>query len=171
MLAPALRPPGEAINVARRLTMKAAARLRRMGYTATYFGFAARLEDGRKNGWRDALPPRADSPAFLAMLLAIWDRTIIRERGIAIKKISVVMLGLADGNSIQLSLFDTSSGKAEEKLENSPRSLRLSHALDHLNHKFGRDTVLIGMLPSAGRGFSGTKIAFTSIPRSGRVLE
>ncbi|MBP6031298.1 MAG: type VI secretion protein ImpB [Sphingobium sp.] len=171
VLAPALRPPGEAINVARRLTMKAAARLRRMGYTATYFGFAARLEDGRKMGGEMRCRPAQDSPAFLAMLLAIWDRTIIRERGIAIKKISVVMLGLADGNSIQLSLFDTSSGKAEEKLENSPRSLRLSHALDHLNHKFGRDTVLIGMLPSAGRGFSGTKIAFTRIPDREEFLE
>jgi DNA polymerase-4 len=36
--------------------------------------------------------------------------------------------------------------------------------MDEINHRFGRDTVLIGMTPSQGQSFSGSKIAFTRIP-------
>jgi DNA polymerase-4 len=40
----------------------------------------------------------------------------------------------------------------------------MSRALDKINHRFGRDSVLVGMLPAQGRSFSGTKVAFTRIP-------
>lgn len=171
VLGPALRPPGEAINVARRLTMKAAARLRRMGYTARLFGFSARLEDGRRLHGEMRCRPTQDSPAFLAMLLHIWGHIMPREQGILVKKISVVLLGLEPQGAAQLSLFDETPAGDRIATPGPPRDLRLSHALDRLNHRFGRDTVLIGMLPSAGRGFSGTKIAFTRIPDREEFLE
>ena len=171
VLGPALRPPTQAINVARRLTMKAAARLRRMGYTARLFGFSARLEDGRRVRGELRCTPSQDSPTFLAMMLHIWDAVVPREPGILVKKISVVLLGLEPENGAQLSLFPNEQAGAEIAIPPPPRSLRLSRALDRLNHRFGRDTVLIGMLPSAGRGFSGTKIAFTRIPDREEFLE
>jgi len=43
--------------------------------------------------------------------------------------------------------------------------------LDRINHRFGRDSVLVGMLPSQGRSFSGSKIAFTRIPDVEEFLE
>ncbi len=171
VLGPAMRPPAEAINVARRLTMKAAARLRRMGYTARLFGFSARLEDGRRVHGALRCLPSQDSPTFLNMMLHIWDQVVPREHGILVKKISVVLLGLELENGAQLSLFAAQQADAQGAPPLTPRDLRLSHALDRLNHKFGRDTVLIGMLPSAGRGFSGTKIAFTRIPDREEFLE
>jgi DNA polymerase IV len=48
---------------------------------------------------------------------------------------------------------------------------KVSYALDKINHRFGRDSVLIGMLPSQGRSFSGSKIAFTRIPDIEEFLE
>lgn len=173
VLGPALRPPAEAVNVARRLTMKAVARLRRMGYTARLFGFSARLEDGRKLRGELRCPPLQDSPSFLAMMLCIWHEVMPRDPNISVKKVSVVLLGLEPENSAQLSLslFDDREPAMETAVPTLPRDLRLSHALDRLNHRFGRDTVLIGMLPSAGRGFSGSKIAFTRIPDREEFLE
>jgi len=167
ILGPALRPPGEAINVARRLTLKAAARLRRMGYSATCFGFSARLEDGRRLRGDMRCRPAQDSQTFLSLLLHIWERVIPCEQAILVKKISVVLLGLEPLDMRQPDLFEALVPVDEEEGEavvpvTAP--MAISHALDRLNHRFGRDTVLIGMLPSAGRGFSGSKIAFTRIP-------
>jgi DNA polymerase IV len=43
--------------------------------------------------------------------------------------------------------------------------------MDEINHRFGRDSVLIGMTPSKGRSFSGSKIAFACIPDIDEFLE
>jgi DNA polymerase-4 len=43
--------------------------------------------------------------------------------------------------------------------------------MDKINHRFGRDSILIGMTPSQGQSFSGTKIAFTRIPDVDEFLE
>lgn len=165
VLAPAMRPPAQAINVARRLTLKAASRLRRMNYTARVFLFSIRLEDGRRLRAKTRCCPTQDNPAFLAMLLEIWHRLLPRQGDVQVRKLGVVLYGLEPVDQRQLDLFDECSGGDKVRHpEQQHRSLRLSRAMDHLNHRFGRDTVLIGMLPSTGKGFSGTKIAFTRIP-------
>lgn len=175
ILAPALRPPGEAINVARRLTLKAAARLRRMGYSATYFGFSARLEDGKRLRGELRCRPAQDSLTFLSLLLCIWERVIPQEPGLQVKKISVVLLGLEPLDMRQPDLFEALVPVEDEQKSDAilpvTAPMAISHALDRLNHRFGRDTVLVGMLPSAGRGFSGSKIAFTRIPDREEFLE
>jgi len=51
------------------------------------------------------------------------------------------------------------------------RAEKMSCALDKINHRFGRDSVSLGMLPSQGRSFSDTKIAFTRIPDVEEFLE
>jgi DNA polymerase IV len=168
VLAPALRPPTEAINVARRLTLKAASRMRRMGYTARVFGFSVRLEDGRRLHAEARCRPAQDSVTFLALLLGFWEQLILTERPkeqkVLIKKVSVVLHGLEPESALQPDLFADQEGDAGGAMARHIRAARLSCALDRINHRFGRDSVLIGMLPSAGRGFSGTKIAFTRIP-------
>jgi len=179
VLGPALRPPHEAINVARRLTLKAAARLRRMGYTATFFGFSARLEDGRRVRGEMRCRPAQDSLTFLSLMLHIWNRVVPQEPDVPVKKVSVVLLGLELADDRQPDLFDALVVPEAEEGEPAQadisvpvaRPMALSRALDRLNHRFGRDTVLIGMLPSAGAGFSGSKIAFTRIPDREEFLE
>jgi DNA polymerase IV len=171
VLGPALRPPHFAIDVARRLTLKACSRLRRMGYHATVFGFSARLEDGRRIHVEQKCRPAQDSMTFLTMLLAFWDRLIPKERGILVKKLSVVLYGLTAEAGNQLDLFDVKEEEERGALRDYKRQARLSFALDKINHRFGRDSALIGMLPSSGRSFSGTKIAFTRIPDREEFLE
>ena len=171
VLGPALRPPQHAINVARRLTLKACSRMRRMGYHATVFIFSARLEDGRRITAESRCRPAQDSMTFLKMLLLFWDAHIPKERGLLIKKLSVVLTGLVADGAVQPDLFDEAVDVVPKSAEDTNRHTRLSHALDRINHRFGRDTALIGMLPSQGRSFSGTKIAFTRIPDREEFLE
>ncbi len=38
-------------------------------------------------------------------------------------------------------------------------------AMDVINDKFGKDAILMGGLPKQVQSFSGTKIAFTRIPK------
>lgn len=172
VLAPALRRPAEAINVARRLTLKAASRLRRMGYVASVFGFSARLEDGRRLRAEAHCRPAQDSITFLALLLGFWEQLIAAERpGILVKKLSVVLHGLQPEAQVQPDLFADQEHAAGGIMVQHIRQARLSVALDKINRRFGRDSVLIGMLPSVGRGFSGTKIAFTRVPDREEFLE
>src|ERR1035437_9804418 len=50
VLAPEMRPPAQAWHIARRLTVKATARLRRMDYYAGAFSVSIRLENGSRFG-------------------------------------------------------------------------------------------------------------------------
>lgn len=162
VLAPGMRPPTKAIDVARRLTLKAAARLRRMNYTARHFGFSARLDDGRRLHADMRCRPAQDSVTFLALMLEAWERVIPREPGVQVKKLGVVLHGLEPEDALQPDLFAGRDG--EEATKRHRRAARLSIALDSINGKFGRDSVLIGTMPSIAGGFSGSKIAFTRIP-------
>ena len=164
VLAPALRPPSQAIAVARRLTLKAASRLRRIGYLASRFHFSVRLEEGTRLRMDLRCLPSQDSVTFLLLLRTAWQHLLADRPTAVIKKISVTLYRLSPTDHCQLDLFHDMQGASAPQALETPRNLRLSLAMDRLNHRFGRDTVLIGLLPSTGRGFSGTKIAFTRIP-------
>ncbi|MDE1151629.1 MAG: impB/mucB/samB family protein [Micavibrio sp.] len=171
VLAPELRPPEEAFQVARRLTMKCAARLRRMGYSAGVLTLSIRLEEGPHLGLEAHCQSAQDSFTFLRMLDDMW-RGLMHElkgrRGIRIKKVSVTLLKLGEAGVHQTDLFDRLTAETiavREKCE------KISAAVDKLNKRFGRDTVLHGMTPQQGKGFSGTKIAFTRIPDVDEFLE
>ncbi|APG62681.1 hypothetical protein LPB140_07625 [Sphingorhabdus lutea] len=171
MLAPILRPPDQAINVARRLTMKACSRLRRMEYHATIFGFSARLADGRRIRAEARCRPAQDNMTFLDMLICFWEGQVPQGRGILITKLSVVLHGLVANSNIQPDLFDAVSPQSQRPIRDVEKMKRLSFAMDRINRRFGRDSALIGMLPQQGRSFSGTKIAFTRIPDREEFLE
>jgi len=161
VMAPELRDPAKAIFVARRLTLKAASRLRRMAYYAGALSLSMRIENGPRLEGGLRCYRAQDSMSFLTLLNRLWLELVPKTRGTKIKKLSITLHELVPADALQPELFDILSGleiRQREKAE------KLCHALDRINHRFGRDTMLIGMLPSQGRSFSGTKIAFTRIP-------
>ena len=160
VMAPELRDPSKAIHVARRLTVKAAARLRRLGFHARSFSFSARLENGGWWGMECKCVAAQDNMIFLKMLDELWAAMRHETHDARLKKVSVTLHGLVEDSTVQNGLFDYLNGETKQR----SRALSLSRAMDKLNGKFGRDTVSIGMLPEQGRSFSGTKIAFTRIP-------
>lgn len=168
VLGPALRPQDKARFVARRLTSKAASRLRREGYYATRLALSVRVQHGPRFGMEGRFFRAQDSQALLQVLDELWQQMQAETRGANLKKISVTLYGLVAQDAIEPELFDVLPNidlRARAKAE------QVSRALDVLNHRFGRDTVSVGMLPSDGRSFSGTKIAFTRIPDKQEFLE
>lgn len=161
VMAPELRDPARARYVARRLTLKAASRLRRMGYYASMLTFAARLENGQRLEGAEHCFRAQDSMTFITLLDRIWHRIVRRSGQARIKKVSMALHGLVPADALQPELLPTLE-KAE--MEKRARAENMSRALDKINHRFGRDSVTLGMMPQQGRSFSGTKIAFTRIP-------
>lgn len=167
VLAPSLRPPEEARFVARRLTIKAASRLRRMGYYATALALSVRCEDGTRLGIEMRCERSQDNHRFLHMLQEGW-LALMREMGARrLKKVSVTLHGLESEAALQTDLFST---QPVTTIDRGKRE-RMARAMDALNHRYGRDTVSLGMLPSQGRSFSGTKVAFTRIPDVAEFFE
>jgi DNA polymerase-4 len=169
VMAPELRVPEKARLVARRLALKCAARLRRMEYYASAMHLSARVENGPRLEAGMHCYRAQDSITFLHMLEAMWVR-LMQEAGqyARIKKVSITLHGLMPEGALQEDLLAPLQ-KVDEGERRKAESL--SRALDKINHRFGRDSVSVGMLPSDGRSFSGTKIAFTRIPDVEEFLE
>ncbi len=169
VLAPDMRPPARAYTIARRLTMKAAARLRRLQYHAGKFSLSIRIEDGPRTGLEACCLPSQDSFVFLALLEELWC-ALMRETGKRrIKKINVLLHGLIPDKSLngQPDLFAAAAPEGTAKMKNE----KISRAMDALNQKFGRDTILLGMTGNQLSAATGTKIAFTRIPDREEFLE
>lgn len=168
VLAPELRNPEKANYVARRLTLKAASRLRRMGYYASALSLSVRVEHGPRLGAELRCHRAQDSITFLNLMNILWGKFIREAQNQPIKKISVTLHGLVPAGDLQTELFEALS---DVELRERQRAEKISKALDKINHRFGRDSVLLGMLPSQGKSFSGTKVAFTRIPDIEEFLE
>jgi DNA polymerase-4 len=168
VLAPEMRPPAQAWHIARRLTVKATARLRRMDYYAGAFSLSMRLENGPRLGLEARCPHAQDSFAFLQILEEMWQTLMHEAKGQRIKKISVTLYALTPADRVQPDLFDSVS-KTDEKKRS--KNENISHVMDKLNQKFGKDTVLLGMTSQQGKAFTGTKIAFTRIPDMEEFVE
>jgi DNA polymerase-4 len=169
VMAPELRPPAQAIFVARRLMLKTASRLRRIGYFAQGLSVGARLENGPRIEASTRCYRAQDSFTFLRMLERLWERLVSQApRGARIKKISITVHDLVGADALQEDLFEVLPEADKQERE---KAEKISAALDKINHKFGRDSVLVGMLPSQGKSFSGSKIAFTRIPDIEEFLE
>ena len=167
VLAPALRDPVGARHIARRLTLKAASRLRRLGYYASAFCFSARLEDGARHEAHQHCRPAQDNATFLQLLDQAWQRGLPMSPTLRIKKVSVNLQGLVPSHQLQLDLFD----HPDQGLQTRQKAENLSRTLDRINQRFGRDSIHVGMLSGQGSGFSGSKIAFTRIPDLEEFLE
>lgn len=173
----ALRPPDMARQVARRLTIKAASRLRRNEFYATCFALSARTTDGRRWAAEAKLSPVQDNFAFLRALEGMWHGMLWDLKNnspppggdkFLLKKISVTMTGLCRREEITPDLFDTGS-EAHQKLQR--RNDNLSAVIDGLNSKYGPETVQLGISPKTRAGYVGTKIAFARIPDKAEFRE
>lgn len=168
VMAPELRDPAKAMYVARRLTLKAASRLRRLGYFAASFHLSIRTEKGVQLAASEHCYRAQDSMTFLALLHRLWQQCIKETQNARIKKISITLHELIAATDIQPELF---TPLPKERALERRKSEKISHAMDTINHRFGRDSVLLGMLPSQGKSFSGSKISFTRIPDKEEFLE
>ena len=168
VLAPELRDPDKAVYVARRLLLKAASRLRRLDYYAKTISLSVRLEKGGRLQYAVRTYRAQDSITFIHAFDTMWKQLDKDSNGERIRKVSVSLNELVAADALSADLFDEIDGvstKQRSKWES------LSRALDKLNHRYGRDTVSLGILPSQGRSFSGTKVAFTRIPDVEEFLE
>jgi DNA polymerase-4 len=162
VLDPHLRRPEGARLVARRLTLKAAARLRRKDFFATRFFLSAREPEGRRWGMETELPPSQDNFTFLRALDAAWAQMMREMKPHTLKKVSVTMYGLRKNDQIMNDLFAPLQSPQVKK--QIVRDEKLSGAMDALNRKFGGEAVRVGMIPQTKAGYVGTKIAFSRIP-------
>lgn len=173
VMAPELRAPEKARYVARRLTLKAASRLRRLGYEASAMSLSMRIVDGPRYAAEARCVAASDSITFLHLLDAMWVGMLEQAKAegiwpLRIKKLSVTLYHLQSQGNAQAHLF---AALSPEDSAARAKAERMSKALDALNQRYGRDTVALGMLPADGRSFSGTKIAFTRIPDVEEFLE
>lgn len=168
VLAPELRSINKAHFVARRLTLKAASRLRRLEYHCAALTLSMRIENGPRISGGVRFYRANDTPTLLEAMDLLWHEAIAKAGRARIKKLSVTLHELVQPDKRQNDLLQM---LPDEEMTKREKGDRLSQALDKINHRFGRDSVLVGLLPSQGKVFSGTKIAFTRIPDAEEFLE
>lgn len=174
VLAPTMRPLHKARLVARRLTLKAASRLRRLKYFSGIFSLYVRYDvpknTGQKYKWHGdtKLPLSQDSFSFLKVLNILWQQMIRDDNPTRIKHISVSFYGLIAEDKIMPDMFQDLDDPVSKTQK---RHVRLSTAMDEINKLYGLDTIVIGTLPETMSRFSGTKIAFTRIPEKAEFHE
>ena len=164
ILDPELRTPDKARLVARRLTLKAATRLRRKEYFATNFQLSVRVADGPHWGGEMRIPPSQDNFTFLRQLDDMWDIMLGETRPYKIKKVSIALYGLKKENETTRDFF------AVETKE-SHRDETLSKIMDGINEKYGAETLKLGISPQTRAGYVGTKIAFSRVPEMAEFSE
>lgn len=160
ILAPEWRPRERAFHIAQRLTLKAASRLRRSNYRCKMLVLSARIENGSRLAYEIGFDEACDNHAILRALTTLWQMLCAdTQRTTRFKKVSVTLMDLIAQNEsgTQGSLFDGEDIAARARRE------RVSDAMDSLNARFGRDTVLLGNVAHK-TGFTGTKIAFSRVP-------
>ncbi|MAD46349.1 MAG: impB/mucB/samB family protein [Oceanospirillaceae bacterium] len=157
MLSPEWRPPNKAYVVAQRLLLKAASRLRRLGYLAGAMDVSIRQEYGDRLHVDARFRHACDNVALKSVLRESWEAIMQHNQGRRVKKVSITLHGLIPQGARQPDLFD-------QEDDSTQRREQASVAMDTLNAKYGRDTVVMGFLPQNDHPFAGTKIAFTRIP-------
>jgi DNA polymerase-4 len=108
-----------------------------------------------------------DNKTFLDLLNRLWTQALKESPGVRIRKVSVTLSDLVAATNLPADLF---ASLPDVDLAARGKAEKLS-AMDKINHRFGRDSILIGMTPSQGKSFSGSKIAFTRIPDVDEFLE
>ena len=152
--------PEGARLVARRLLVKAAARLRREGFVARSLHLSLRLRDGGNPGSDGQI--RATQNTFF--LLETLDRYWAKLPQARIKAVNVSLGGLLPLGQATGDLFD-----ALVAPEDGP--VGLCRAIDRLNLRYGQNTVRFGELPPQYVAYTGAKIAFGRIPVAEDFLE
>ena len=148
VLPPELRHEPGAMQVLKKLTTKAATRLRREGFFASGVQIFVRFQG--QDAWkaRCGLMETQDTLAFIHAIGTLWKQLPAG----AIYAVGVVLTGLVPEAFHAPSLFE------------DHRRNRLTKALDQVNEKFGKDVVHFGATHEAATGMAPLRIAFTRIP-------
>lgn len=166
VMGPAWRDPAVARLVVRRLLIKAGSRMRRLQFHARRLSLSITLEDQhhplrRWSGEISLAGARDDNFALLDGLDRLWAmRTQDQGKG-RIKKGGITLSGLIANHSLTPDLFGMTAAAGANR-----RHSAVSHAMDRLNQRYGRNTVSIGAHPPPLPRDTGTKIAFTRIPEA-----
>jgi DNA polymerase IV len=164
VLSPRHRASDPARLTARRLAMKAAARIRRKQVTARLLVLHARFEEGGGK-WAGSikLPATDDSFQIIDRLDALWPRLVAEApRPLKLRMVGVALTNLAPSSGGQGSLFAALA--PDHELARGLRTAALSHALDRINTRFGKNSVSLGPLTGGRIDRVGTSIAFGRIP-------
>ena len=164
VLAPKSRGSEAARLTARRLALKAAARLRRKNVQARLLMLHVRFEDGRGK-WKASvpLPATQDSFRIIAALDALWPQLVATApKGFQLRQVGVMLANLQPVQGKQGSLFENLDPNHE--LARGLRTEALSRALDRINTRFGRNAVTLGPTTGGRVDRVGTSIAFGRIP-------
>lgn len=173
VLSPKMRPRIKARMVARRLTIKAASRLRRLGFYASFYNLYVRFDrKGPKEltRWQGyvKLPPTQNNFTFLKSLHDLWadmSRTPYSNR---VMQVSVAFYGLVHQDDMMPDMFQALNDPVAHLMQ---KHGRLSRAMDCINEKYGLDTIVVGSLPEPMARYTGSKIAFTRIPEKAEFHE
>ena len=152
--------PEGARLVARRLLVKAAARLRREGFVARSLHLSLRLRDGGRPSTEGQIQATQDTFFLLETLDRYWAKL---PRG-RLKAVNVMLGGLLPLGQETGDLFDAPA----TELDPGPV---LCRAIDRLNLRYGQNTVRFGELPPHYVAYTGAKIAFGRIPVAEDFLE
>lgn len=171
VLAPKNRGAEAARLVTRRLTMKAASRLRAKDLSARLMVLHVRFEadaNGVRGKWNTSikLPATQDSFRILTALEELWPRLYAvaqaRPGGFRLRMVGVTLANLAAVGGEQGSLFERLDPNHE--LARAVRTEALSRAMDKINTRFGRNAVMLGPQTGGRADRIGTSIAFGRIP-------
>ena len=148
VLEPDRRTPAGALQIARKLTAKAAVRLRKIGYWAG--GMSVFVKGRNRLEWERhvKLDEAQDTGTFLKTLVMLWREFPLSASPV---QVGVVFAPLISPGHHNLSLFE------------NPRRERLSQAMDSINERHGKHTAYYASLSDTFDD-APTRIAFTRVP-------
>lgn len=149
VLPPAERNEEAAFGVIHRLTQKAAVRLRKMGCYAGALHISIKYPDQTRWASDMRFADSQDTLHFIRVLGELWER---RPHGKNPLAVGVTLLNLREAQLITPSLFE------REQNHN-----KLSHLMDEINQKYGKNSVFLGGSFENLRS-APMRIAFTHIP-------
>ncbi len=166
VLGPAERSIDRAEAVARRLLLKAASRLRASQRRASRMDLSVRVENGPRLEAGVRFDPVRDSFTLVRHLAGLWGGLRAEAGAVRFKKVALALHGLTvDSAPEQLSLFPEEAAMRSERTRGRRQAFEaLSEAMDRVTRRYGRHALSLGLTAREGRGFTGTKIAFTRIP-------
>ena len=169
ILDPQLRAPDKARLILRKLTMKAAHRLRKKAQHTRTIATSMRTESGFKSSFQIHVQATNDPFILLQHIDSLWtcmmqqtaQETNTNMRYIRIKKVSVTFFGLAMHETITDDLFLPSLHNNHSV---AVKNESLTRALETLQARYQKDVVSLGITPKTSAGYVGTKIAFARVP-------
>jgi DNA polymerase-4 len=149
------KTPEGARLVARRLLVKAAARLRREGFFARSLSVGVKCAQTGRQGHDGQIKASQDTFFLLETLDRYWLKLKVQRP----KAVHVTLGGLIRAEAMTGDLFDPPTAPQAEA-----DHAKLCKVVDALNQRFGQDTVRFGQLPPHRVPYTGAKIAFGRIP-------